>query len=205
MSKNRFLHNYASKSNAELLKIVGNSDYQEEAQHAATWELESREKVACTEEEDTNERITFTTEKKETRLFLLLIMSVFALLLRFSYRKTSGLAGKYESIFDVIGLLMFVAIMIYTIVRSIKKMSTINESFEISDYSLIINKGESTFKFDAQNKPSSISRSLNELAIKDNDGNEMKVNLENYSLSYSQSKLLTRKVEELQKNWFLLK
>ena len=202
--ENRFSKNYAGKSTTELQNIVGNSDYQIEAQQAATSELERRkeeEKELATEEEDTSERVTLSTEKKENRLTLLLVMSVLALIFRFASRSDSEPTGRFESIGDLVSILIFVALMVYTIIKSIKKMSLLNESIEISDYSLMIKQDDSTLKFNKQNRPADISRTLNELTITEQNGNEIKVNLENYSLSYSKSKLLTQKVDELRKNW----
>ncbi len=202
--ENPFSKNYAGKSTTELQNIVGNSDYQIEAQQAATWELERRkveEKELATEEDDTSERVTFSTEKKENRLTLLLVMSVLALIFRFASRSESESTGRFESIGDLVSILIFVALMIYTIIKSVKKISLLNESFEISDYSLTIKQEDSTLRFTKQNRPAGISRTLNELTVIEQNGNEIKLNLENYSLSYSKSKLLTQKVDELRKNW----
>lgn len=205
-NRNHFSKAYEYKSIEELLNIVSSSNYQEDAKKAATWELERREIDPTKQiEEDfqqnaPQESVTFNTEKKENRLQLLLAMSTIALILRFFTRDWNANL-TYGSIFDLIGIVVFVTVMIYTIKNSLKKLSTISQSFEISEESITIVNDQTTTTFNLENKPSSISRSLNELKIIEENGNEVKLNLDNYSLSYSQSKLLTKKVEELQNNW----
>ena len=75
-NQNSFSKNYKEKSVAELQKISNSSDYQAEARQAAIWEIERRDeemRVLESEEEDTSEFITFNTNKKDNKLFLLLI------------------------------------------------------------------------------------------------------------------------------------
>ncbi len=50
IKKNRFSDKFAAKSNSELENIIGNIDYQREAQIAAAWELERRGESQETEE-----------------------------------------------------------------------------------------------------------------------------------------------------------
>ncbi|MEQ9303626.1 MAG: hypothetical protein RJQ14_06875, partial [Marinoscillum sp.] len=102
------------------------SDYQVEAQQAATWELERRkeeQKELATEEEDKSERVTFSTEKKENRLTLLLVMSVLALIFQFASQSDSEATGRFESIGNLVSILIFVALMYASDKPHISKVS----------------------------------------------------------------------------------
>jgi purine-cytosine permease-like protein len=141
----------------------------------------------------------YTTTNRISKLRKTIILApVIGLVgLVFLFTKDFTHVNTFQSVTDyAIPILWIVtAIVIYIQTsRQIKEMK--GESFQVDEDSFILIRKDKKYKFDSENKPKHLKKTNKTIEIQPQDGQLIKINLENYLLGYSENKELSDKITQ---------